>query len=546
MTNSYKSETRESLVIELLEKVRKQNYMKYLVAVRLEKIRSFRGAEVNFNFPVTALIGPNGGGKSTILGATSLIFDSIAPRNIFRKSRIGDDDMDDWKIEYEAIDKEINPKGTIRSEVIFKNNSWQKTNSFSRNVKIFGITRTLPPTENPLFMFKKKLTVKNPPDKEESTYSTKLIGGIDQIKREAERILGKSLSDFQLLEVTYTTIKRHIQNHETTKKTLEDGTIVTTRRKIEPIDKGSTVRESKQLTYLGSIGGTHYSEFNFGAGEASVIRMVADIEVLPDNSLVLIEEIENGLHPLAVCRMVDYFIDVARRKNIQVVFTTHSDYALVPLPPEAIWASIDGKLQQGKLSVEALRAISGRIDKKLAIFVEDDFTKYWIEAILREKLSDNLEEIGVYPVFGDGNAIKIHQGHSANPAVSFHSICFIDGDSRQKEDDTGRIYRLPGDMPETTVFNNILNNLESNIALLTAACQRPLEKQGEVAEEIRKVSRANRDPHLLFSQTGMKLGFISEAIIRGAFLAIWIQQNPDSVNYVVEPVKQALSLPAKK
>ena len=94
--------------------------------------------------------------------------------------------------------------------------------------------------------------------------------------------------------------------------------------------------------------------------------------------LVLIEEIENGLHPISVRRMVDYLIDVAKRKNIQTVFTTHSDYALAPLPSEAIWATIDGKLQQGKLSIEVLRSVSGRIDKRLAIFVEDEFAQNWL------------------------------------------------------------------------------------------------------------------------------------------------------------------------
>lgn len=118
-----------------------------------------------------------------------------------------------------------------------------------------------------------------------------------------------------------------------------------------------------------------YSEFHFGAGESSIIRMVTRIEQAPANSLILIEEIENGLHPIATRRMVEYLIDVAARKSIQTVFTTHSDYALSPLPSEAIWAAIDGKLKQGKLSVEALRAVSGRVDKKLAIFVEDEFAK---------------------------------------------------------------------------------------------------------------------------------------------------------------------------
>jgi len=120
--------------------------------------------------------------------------------------------------------------------------------------------------------------------------------------------------------------------------------------------------------------------------------MITKIEQAPQNSLILIEEIENGLHPVATRRMVEYLIDVAERKSIQSVFTTHSDYALAPLPNEAIWASIAGKLRQGKLSVEALRAVAGRVDKKLTVFVEDEFAKAWVDTILREKLGADRAE----------------------------------------------------------------------------------------------------------------------------------------------------------
>ena len=301
-----------------------------------------------------------------------------------------------------------------------------------------------------------------------------------------------------------------------------------------------------RFIYIGDNEEATYSEFNFGAGEGSVIHMVADIESRPDNSLILIEEIENGLHPIAVHRIVEYLIEVAKRKNLQTIFTTHSDYAIAPLPSEAIWASIDGKVQQGKLTVETLRAISGRVDKNLAIFVEDNFAKSWIEAIVREMLRDHLEEIGIYPVSGDGNAVKTQIGHIQNPSIPFHSICFIDGDSKQTTSDETRIFRLPGAMPEATVFNSVVENLESNIALLTVACHRPIDKQDAVATSIKNVSRTNRDPHLLFSQIGIQLGFVPEEIIKSTFLTVWIQENPEEVRQIIQPVIDTLKLPPKQ
>lgn len=292
--------------------------------------------------------------------------------------------------------------------------------------------------------------------------------------------------------------------------------------------------------YIGGDETCSYSEFNFGSGEASVIRMVADIESQPNESLILIEEVENGLHPIAVNRMVEYFIDVAKRKNLQIIFTTHSDYALKSLPPEAIWAAYDGKLQQGKLSIEVLRAVSGKIDKRIAVFVEDEFAANWITCVIRETANNHIEEIGVYFVNGDGNAVKIHTNHNHDPSVKFKSVCFVDGDSQQKDDQEKGVFRLPGTNPEETIFSDVSRNLDKNIAILTAALQRPLSLQGKISETIKNVLKTNRDPHILFNTLGEKLGFIPEVVVRGAFIEVWIQENPEEVQKIVDPIIKML------
>jgi energy-coupling factor transporter ATP-binding protein EcfA2 len=543
-TDNYRSEIRDSLVRELLEKVRKQNYATYLNSLRLERIRSFHGSQITFDFPVTALVGPNGGGKSTILNCSACIY-SKDPQNIFRKSRVGDSDMDNWLIEFDVIDKNLNPKGSVRGSLAFNKNQWENSNSIKRPIKIFGVSRTVPAHENGQFPYRTKLSVHSSMKGRLSIFENDMTDArINNVKREAERILGKSLAEFRLLELTFTTARKKQRKTTRKKKVIIDGISYFTREPI-PIEEHVDIEFGKEIrntiyTYIGKYDDYQFSEFNFGSGEASVIRLVADIEALPDGSLILIEEIENGLHPLAVRRMVDYLMDVAKRKNIQTIFSTHSDYAIASLPSEAIWATVDGTLQQGKLSVEILRAVSGRIDKRLAIFVEDEFAQNWLTSILREMLPAQFEEIGIYPVFGDGNAVKTHTNHLSNPSIQFHSICYIDGDSKQKDDDKKGIFRLPGTMPESTVFDSVLGNLSENIALLTLACQRPLTRQDEVAKAVKSVSSTNRDPHLLFSQVGALLGFLPESTIRGAFLTIWIQENRDSSNFITAPIIEAL------
>lgn len=509
------SEIRDSTIRDLLEKVRRQNYQWFLSGLRLDKIRLFAGATISFDFPVVALIGPNGGGKTTVLAACGCVYSESVRQTAFRKSRLGDEGMDGWRIEYELIDKSRNPRGTVRGDLLYADGRWINAERWLRELVFLDLRRTLPFAENPRNKVARRLA--QTIESDQAFHVDELPAETsDRIRAEGEKVLGKPLREYQFFVVTHT------------------------RKRLVRWNAPPRFKTTKQTISVGKNEMGRFSELNFGSGESSVLRIIADIESRKDGSLVLIDEIENGLHPIAVQRLVEYLIDVAARKKIQTIFTTHSDYALVPLPDEAIWASIEGRLKQGRLSVEALRAISGRIDKVIAIFVEDEFARHWILAIIRDRLGGRFDQIGIYTVGGDSNAQATHLAHSANPAVASKSLCFIDGDSRVNANPSEGVYRLPDGVPESRVFNDVLADIESNIALLTVACQRPLDRQAEVEKAIQSVSHTNRDPHLLFVQVGEKLGFVPEAVVRGAFLAVWIQENKIEVDQIVAPIAELL------
>lgn len=264
------------------------------------------------------------------------------------------------------------------------------------------------------------------------------------------------------------------------------------------------------------------------------------IEDLPDYSLVLIEEIENGLHPVATARMVEYLIEVAERKKIQSIFTTHSNDALLPLPPEGIWAAIGNKVSQGKLNIDSLRAITGQIDAKLAIFTEDEFAKDWILAMIRSYGNIAVDGIEIHAVGGDGTAKKINKYHNDDPSHRFPSVCFIDGDSKQVESSDELVYRLPGETPESYVFNKVMEKKEELAGKLTVGFHLPYEQHSDVLKKLEKIQRTYREPHLLFSLIGEQLGLISENIIRGAFVSIWSQAYPDEARLTIEKINGLL------
>ncbi|MHC2016353.1 ATP-dependent nuclease [Methylobacterium sp. CM6247] len=493
MAQNYQSEIRHSTISDLLQKVKEANFGFYLRRMKITKIRAFEGETVDFEFPVTALIAANGGGKSSILGAAALAYKNTKPAIFFPKSSLGDDSMADWGVTFELVDKTKNPHQLVPRTARFKNKKWARDSVAERPVEYFGITRTVPAGERTEF---KKLA------RPSYRHIGKRINISNDIIGHVAKILGKDISSFEV----------------------------------------ASLAQGKDF-YIGGDGTVSYSEFHFGAGESSVIRMVSLIENTPKNSLILIEEIENGLHPVAVRRMVEYLIDAADRRSVQTIFTTHSEDALLPLPAEGIWYSIEGKVRQGRISIDALRAMTGRVEEGLAIFVEDDFAKEIVDNIIRRHLEDVFDQIGVYAVSGQSQAYHIHLHHMRDPSVKkLKSICILDGDSIHAEDEGLSVIKLPGGVPEAAVFNHVHANIDELAMVVAVGLHLAPEKDQMVKNVIKEVALTNRDPHLLFSQVGQKSGLIASSIVSSAFINLWLSANETEVRAVANTIRKALSV----
>lgn len=487
------SEIRDSQINALLKKVADRNYGKYLYRIQLSKVRGFEDQTVRLDFPVTALIGPNGGGKTTILGAAGIIYKDIKPRQYFARSNSLDSDMQEWKIEYEIIDRSISKNDTLRRSATFGSYKWSRK-ALKREVATFGVSRTVPAVEKVEF-----LRIASRSFVFASTTGLELEASILEA---IEKILGKDVSGYKYLNVD-----------ANGRLTLLTGQTET---------------------------GSQYSEFHFGAGESSIIRMVMKIESLAENSLILIEEIENGLHPVATRRMVEYLIEVAERKKSQVIFTTHSNDALDPLPSAAIWATFNGKIVQGKLNVHSLRTITGQVDARLAVFTEDVFAAEWMKSILEEGSGVATDAIKIHPMAGDGTAVKVNKVHNQDPTSEYTSVCFLDGDSEQSENPADFVFRLPGEDPETYIYDKVLGAFEEHGGTLAVSLHKKFEDHERIMELARSVRHTNRDPHTLYSQLGKKLGFITEHLVRSAFLNVWRQAYPAEVEEILSQIESVL------
>ncbi|WP_233534510.1 ATP-dependent nuclease [Streptomyces murinus] len=516
---SAKSEIRKSDITALASRVNKKAYDKYLRRLRMVKLRGFSNREVTFDFPVTALVGPNGSGKTTILGAAALIHRKVLPRQFFAKSGKYDDSMKNWRVEYEILDKREQSSATISRTASYLKAKWNR-DAVERDVLTFGVSRTLPASE----------------------------------RKELSKFIGGSFEGFSEEQLTEPVIEA-----------------------VESIlgkDAGSYLRVSARsgdlsiFASLPSGDGAGYSEFHFGAGEASVIRIVSQIESSADNALILIEEIENGLHPVATRRLVEYLIKVAKRKSCQVIFTTHSNDALFPLPNEAVWVAYRGEVKQGKLDVASLRALTGQINARLVVFTEDRFGEMVADVTLRaycQKHGIDRSGIEVHKLGGAAPARDHTRFHNSSPARRFFAIALLDGDKRaesgfapqklnlpdeavsdENSPSSDDLLFIPGeDSPEAYIMDRILEGFDSIpnlLGKLAISLHLDTFMQERVREVVTQRALTNHDRHNIFAQIGEDLDFLSEDLVQRAFITTWSYAYPDDVDLIWGPAGDLLRL----
>ncbi|MBO9478220.1 AAA family ATPase [Shimia sp. R11_0] len=68
----------------------------------------------------------------------------------------------------------------------------------------------------------------------------------------------------------------------------------------------------------------YHTEKNFGLGELCVLKLIRSIMNCPNNSLILIDELEMALHPKAQIKFVEYLKRTSAEKNLTILVSTHS------------------------------------------------------------------------------------------------------------------------------------------------------------------------------------------------------------------------------
>ena len=130
---------------------------------------------------------------------------------------------------------------------------------------------------------------------------------------------------------------------------------------------------------------TGYSEFHMSSGERSILRISKDISQLKD-ALVLIDEVDTGLHPYTQQQAMLELQRAALRRNLQVIVASHSAVILDSVPPDArIFLDRDrvtGHVHRAPLYRDLFqKALYGQSRDRLSILCEDDVAEGVIRGV---------------------------------------------------------------------------------------------------------------------------------------------------------------------
>jgi predicted ATPase len=136
--------------------------------------------------------------------------------------------------------------------------------------------------------------------------------------------------------------------------------------------------------------GLSYSEAFAGSGEFAVVMLVLAVTEAKDRSLILLDEPEISLHPGAQGKLMAFIRDQAKARCHQFVLSTHSPEIIRDLPDEAIKVFQarpgDGKIElPGQVSspADAFFRLGVPVSGEHVIFVEDMLAGAVVERAMR-------------------------------------------------------------------------------------------------------------------------------------------------------------------
>lgn len=358
-------------------------------SIYFKELKGLKDLEISFSDKsVTAILGKNGCGKSTILHALACLYNpitDIGEKNYFTRffKRVNGFS---WNNSSMVATFNINGH-TSQQEYSKGADRWKPRTDRrpNRDVVYIGIDTCVPDIE------------KIAPN------LTNLIMVDDQAVEQAQRIIS---SASLIMNINYS---EYVKNH----------------------------RGKKIFSKVTTNNGNGYSSLSMGAGEQKLFQILEILYAMPPYSLLLIDELDLTLHTSALVKLIAEMVRVADNKHMQIVFTTHREEVttLETINIRHIWNAPDGSKSfiLNHTTPECLERLTGSLKKQLEVYVEDNLA----QAIARQVVLDEgmLRYVAFHQYGAIENAFVVAAGLDIQEADVGKCIILLDGDKYQSEDD---------------------------------------------------------------------------------------------------------------
>lgn len=421
-------------------RAKKSQMSDFLESVQIKNLRGIQDLRVPFSYPVSVIAGSNGCGKSTVLFACACAYDVNGRRDFFpttlfpnlKTRTLQDDILGRPSFEY-----------TYKADGAPMAMRWGRGKAWSRS--FFG-----------------RKDAKQP-------------------KREvALRTLANLTSPSEVRSIL------QIGNKAFDQREISADLIAFAHRVLPFKYQGLQVLQSKSKDLLFATRQdtqAQYSEFHMSAGERALLRISKDISNL-NNALILIDEIEAGLHPFTQQQVMLELQRLALRNNLQIIVTSHSQVVLESVPVEGrifLERSIENVSLLPPYRDIFQKALYGSSQNKLSILCEDSIAENLILGVLdyvRVRVNLSPDDVTVGRDTGK-DSFPQHVETLGKFQLLPSFLFVLDGDAKELE---GKI-KLSGekfsqvvnplflpsdDCPEEWVYQSLEKNTPDYIGLLAA------------------------------------------------------------------------------
>ena len=422
----------------------------YITHATFPKFKAIEpGTRVDFDFPLTALVGANGIGKSSLLHAlwgmpfgysTSKFWfatdlDPIEgnqkdPQRYFygfwsesyggvvetRKARLGKKRGPDYWEPYRWSSRDgMQPM----PEGEFEGKSKDRWNPVKRDVRYINL-KTAFGSFDRYFYFDEGLTSGD--KREVMLREARRLKSIINTEKQSYKLGGRQrLFENRMLAEEELTNVSSILGRE-----YESARLVS--HSLYPANRGKDISVVFRR-------GAEYSEAFAGSGEIAAVSAVVQVLAAPEYSLVLLDEPETSLHPGAQRALLRFLLDQIKLKKHQIIISTHSPEFVSGLPHEAIKVFEDnGAMKSRVLPRSSPSAAFKRLGKlpenKRRVLVEDALTELLVLRAAKKLDHGDADTLEVRVAPGGADSILKHLGPAEMIAGS-NIFVLLDGDKQK-------------------------------------------------------------------------------------------------------------------